>query len=248
MRRTGIFLILAAALALAGCGAGSFKSFGGSDMKYAPQAAAVRGEAHTADKSDMPPDRGAGPLASSDPRAAVEPRKVIYTARIEIIVADVESALAEARKVADGLGGYMQHLSGKGITIRVPAEKFNDAVAALTKLGPVAERDITASDVTEQYTDLAIRLANSRAALKRLQALLEKASNVKDVLAIEKELIRVRTEIERLQGRMNLLKSRIAYATITVSFRRAAHVPAHIRVKLPFWWLSQLGLNTLMNF
>jgi hypothetical protein len=141
----------------------------------------------------------------------------------------------------------MQNLSRGHITIRVPAEKFNDAIDALAKFGPVARREIQALDVTEQHTDLEIRLTNGRAALKRLQTLLDKAVNVKEVLAIEKELIRMRTEMERLQGKMNLMKSQVAYATITVDFRQAARVSDHVGVKLPFWWLSQLGLETLMD-
>jgi len=248
MRRTGILLVWAASVIAPGCAVSGFKGMAPmAEYSADSEAMAARDARGVADTPDAPPSRGE-PSRATEHTAAVQPRKVVYTARMEIIVADLEHALGEARKTAEGLGGYLQHLASSRITIRVPAEKFNAAVDALTKLGPVASRDITAQDVTEQYTDLEIRLANARAALKRLQALLEKASNVKDVLAIEKELIRVRTEIERLQGRMNLLKNRIAYATITVSFRRAAHVSGHIRVKLPFWWLSQLGLETLMDF
>ena len=248
MRRTGIMLLLlAAGMVASGCGAMSLDAMA-PRAGYESDSKAMANEAASTDESP-PASRGRGePQAASDPPAGVEPRKVIYTAKLDIIVADVQSALVEARKVAADMGGYMQHMSGRSITIRVPAEKFNAAVASISKLGPVSDRDITAQDVTEQYTDLEIRLSNGRAALKRLQALLDKAANVKDVLAIEKELIRVRTEIERLQGRMNLLKSRIAYATITVNFNRSAAAPSHIRVKLPFWWLSQLGLDTLMSF
>ena len=247
MRRTGILLILVGGMVVSGCGMAPSEYLGASASNDSESKVMASEEAST-NESAKAHDRGRGPQAASDPPAGIEPRKVIYTAKLNIIVADVESALAAANEVAAGMGGYMQHMSGRGITIRVPAEKFNAAVAALSKLGPVSDRDITAQDVTEQYTDLEIRLANGRAALKRLQALLDKASDVKDVLAIEKELVRVRTEIERLQGRMNLLKSRIAYATITVVFNRAASAPSHIRMKLPFWWLSRLGLDTLMDF
>jgi len=236
MRRTGILLILAAGLVAPGCGMKSF------DSRMAPATALESG-------IDATTPTNAEPLqAAGEPIANVQPRKVVYTAQMEIIVADLDYALGEVRKAAERLGGYMQHLSHGSITIRVPAGQFNDAVDALAKLGPVVNREITALDVTEQHADLEIRLDNGRAALKRLQALLDKAMDVKEVLAIEKELIRMRTEIERLEGKMNLLKNRVAYATITVSFRQAAHVSNHIRVKLPFWWLSQLGLETLMDF
>jgi hypothetical protein len=244
MRRTGILLILAAGMLAPGCGVAHFAGKRSSgEYKSTNQAIA----ADMGGDSGAAPDRAEPLKPAGEPVADVQPRKVIYTAQMDIIVPDLNHALDEARKTADSLGGYMQNLSRGHITIRVPAEKFNDAIDALAKFGPVARREIQALDVTEQHTDLEIRLTNGRAALKRLQALLDKAVNVKEVLAIEKELIRMRTEMERLQGKMNLMKSQVAYATITVDFRQAARVSDHVGVKLPFWWLSQLGLETLMD-
>ncbi|MDP6634598.1 MAG: DUF4349 domain-containing protein [Phycisphaerae bacterium] len=244
MRRTGILLMLTACILAPGCAVARF------DHKASSPALKTNDQAVPADTggdADLAADRAKPPEQAGEPIANIQPRKVIYTADMEIIVADLDRALGEARKTAERMGGYMQHLSGGSITIRVPAEQFNSAMDALSKLGPVASRKIAALDVTEQHTDLEIRISNGRAALKRLQALLDKATDVKEVLAIEKELVRMRTEMERLQGKMNLLKNRVAYATITVSFQRAAQVSDHIRVKLPFWWLSQLGLETLMD-
>ena len=245
MRRIGILLVVVAGLLAPGCGAASFnsklasRSFE-SDNQMIQDTAAGNAPAAPEDSESPPPD--------GEPIANVQPRKVIYTAKMGIIVPDIERALDQARKTAEGLGGYMQHLSSNNITIRVPVDKFNDTIDTLAKLGPVVNREINALDVTEQHTDMEIRLANGRAAIKRLQALLDKAKDVKEVLAIEKELIRMRTKMEQLEGKMNLIKSRVAYATITVSFRQAAGVSDQVGVKLPFWWLSQLGLETLMNF
>ncbi len=248
MQRALIALMLAAAMLPFGCGAAGYDMMG--PAMTTSEAKAVDSERYAAGAEGRNSDAPMAPPETGEPKAtaSVEPRKVIYTARLEIIVADVESALARTDEIARKMGGYMQHVSGSGITIRVPADKFDSAVAEVTKLGPVAERNITAQDVTEQYTDLKVRLDNARATLKRLQAILEKTTTVKDVLAVEQELARVRTEIERMQGQMNLLSSRIAYATITVAFRRSSDVPQHIRVRLPFWWLGQLGLETLMDF
>jgi len=249
MQRALIPLLLAAALLPFGCGAAGYDMMAPKQMANASEMEAMGSDDYAAG-SPSKADPGMPTPEAGEPEVTttVTPRKVIYTARLEIIVADVESALARSDEIARKMGGYMQHVSGAGITIRVPADKFDLAVADVTKLGPVAQRNITAQDVTEQYTDLKIRLDNARATLKRLQAILEKTTSVKDVLAVEKELARVRTEIERMQGQMNLLSSRIAYATITITFRRSSDVPQHIRTRLPFWWLEQLGLETMMEF
>ena len=115
-------------------------------------------------------------------------------------------------------------------------------------MGTITQRDVTARDVTEQYTDLKIRLSNARALLKRLQSLLDKAETVKDALALEKELARIREQIERLQGRMNSLASQVAYATLSVAFHQVANAPPELRVRLPFGWLRNLGLDSLLGF
>ena len=248
MQRASIALLLVAAMIPLGCAASymGMEPMADRAAGHDPAVAMERGEIATDDAEPADPTAPPGPDGQT--QAAVSPRKVIYTARLQIIVADVAAALARGEAIAKQHGGYVQHLTGDRITLRVPAGKFQPAVDDLTALGSLAGRDVTAQDVTEQYTDLEIRLTNARATLKRLQAILEKTTNVKDVLAVERELNRVRTEIERMQGRMNLLASRIAYATITVTFQRSSDVPQHIRMRLPFWWLRELGLETLMDF
>ena len=86
-------------------------------------------------------------------------------------------------------------------SIRVPDEKFDQAMAELRKLAVRVERESTTSqDVTEQYTDLQARLNNAKATEKQYLALLDKAATVEDMLSIQDSLSRVRTEIEQIQG------------------------------------------------
>ena len=198
------------------------------------------------------PAGGAEPLpvsteAAAPPVAGVA-RKVIYTGIFEIVVDNASQAVKATKTLAERLGGYMQRTRGTSIVIRVPAERFDAAVAELEQMGTITQRDVTARDVTEQYTDLKIRLSNARALLKRLQSLLDKAETVKDALALEKELARIREQIERLQGRMNSLASQVAYATLSVAFHQVANAPPELRVRLPFGWLRNLGLDSLLGF
>ncbi|HEY8078464.1 MAG TPA: DUF4349 domain-containing protein, partial [Labilithrix sp.] len=96
------------------------------------------------------------------------------------------------------------------------------------------------------YTDLDIRIKNARAMQTRLKALLEKAS-VKEALEIEKELNRVTQDLELMEGKLKLLKDKIAYSTITVAFEPRGSTLQTSRVRLPFPWLSQLGLPQLLQ-
>ena len=187
------------------------------------------------------------PAAAAETVAAVEPRKVIYTGTFTVLVPDAAAAVEAARKLADSLGGYMQHSSLDSIVIRVPAARFGEAAEALKSIGAVTNQEIDAQDVTEEYEDLDLRLRSAKALLDKLLALLAKAEAVKDALEVEREVARVRAEIEKLEGLKNRLSSRIAYATLTVRFTPMKEAPPELKAALPFLWLKELGLEHLTN-
>jgi len=180
--------------------------------------------------------------------SAVEPRKVIYSAHMQVGTAEPTKAVEKTKALAEQRGGYMQRMAGTTIVIRIPAERFDETMADLEQLGVVVNKAITAQDVTEEFIDLELRLKNNEVLLGKLHALLEKAKDVKQALAVEKEIARVQTEIERLTGRLNRMKDRIAMATITVEFIEVSAVPPGMQVQLPFWWLGELGLGNLLAF
>lgn len=186
----------------------------------------------------------------ADKAATTRPaaRMMIYNGRLTIAVADVEVASRTAEAVAERLGGYVQKVETRAITIRVPAVKFREAVDLLGGIGPVTEKNIEAQDVTEEFIDVEIRLKNARAMLKRLEELLAKCDDVKATLEVEKELNRVRGEIERLEGRLKYLSSQIAFSTITVQWSPIRQtVTRGKRPALPFPWLQELGVETLIR-
>lgn len=200
-----------------------------------------------------PPSAGdKGPAPSNDtPRAeGTEERHdtsmLIYTAHVTMAVYQVEQGLAAVEKIARDNGGYLAQKRDKEITIRVPRGRFDPALAQVDKIGDVIHRDVQAQDVTDEYVDVEIRIKNARAMQARLKVLLEKAS-VKEALEIEKEMRRVTEELELLEGKLKLLKDKIAYSTITVTFEPRGSTIQATRIKLPFPWLTQLGLPTLLQ-
>ena len=106
--------------------------------------------------------------------------------------------------------------------IRVPVANFNLLVEELSskEYGQVISRSITTQDVTEEYMDLETRLKNLLAQEERYRSLLDIANEVEEILKIENELNRIRTEVEILQGRKNYLDNQISFSTITVEFRQ----------------------------
>ena len=193
---------------------------------------------------DAPPvEAGEVPLLS-----VVSPRKIVYTGKLTVVVGDVGRSVTAAKALAAKTGGYVQRMTNDAIVIRVPAAKFDQALAAIEAMGPVTRKNIQALDVTDRYVDLEIRLKNAKAMLAKLTELLAKAKATKDALAVEREMARVRERIERLTGQVKSLANRVAYATLSIRFTPMQRAPGAIKANLPFWWLRELGLDNLLSF
>ena len=157
--------------------------------------------------------------------AAVE-RKIVKTGNISLEVEDVAKAMDEVAEVADELGGYVvsshKYERKKGIsgsvTIRVPADRFDEAFERLRQLAiNVPQESTEARDVTEEYVDLQARLRNLEATEAQYLALLEKATTVEEMLKVQQALSNVREEIERIEGRMKYLERTSDMSLIEVS-------------------------------
>jgi nitrate reductase assembly molybdenum cofactor insertion protein NarJ len=118
----------------------------------------------------------------------------------------------------------------------------------LKALGQTISKNIVAQDVTDEYVDLGLQLKNAEALCDRLLSILEKATTVKDAVEVERELSRVRQEIERIKGRLAHLDKLIAYSTIDVSFTQAQQQQARIRrPESPFPWLDEIGVERVLG-
>jgi Domain of unknown function (DUF4349) len=172
---------------------------------------------------------------------------LIYTATLSMAVYQVEPGLDAVEHVARDMGGYLSSRQDASITIRVPRDRFDETLTRIQKLGDVTHRDIKAQDVTDEFVDLQARLKNAYAIRDKLTDLLSKAA-VKDALEIEKELGRVTEDIERMEGKLKLLRDQIAFSTVTVAFTPIAAQQVHDSSLLtPFPWLQELGLQSLLS-
>ena len=192
----------------------------------------------------MPGSRPAPPKTVTDaPHSAA---MLIYTAQLSLAVFQVEKGLDAVERLGRDAGGYLSTRQDNAVTIRVPRDRFDDVVARIEALGDVLHRDIRAQDVTDEFVDLEARLRNARAMRSRLEDLLAKA-NVKEAIEIEGQLGRVTEEIERLEGKLKLLRDQIAFSTITVTFAPVADQPVRDNALLPFPWVEHLGLSSLLK-
>jgi hypothetical protein len=182
-------------------------------------------------------------LPSADPATApASARQVIYSAAYRIVVADIAGSLTSIRKNAEQLGGYLQEVSGNAITVRVPASKFNDAIAFVERVGEVVDRQLKAQDITEEMHDLQTRIDNQERLRQRFQALLAKAEKVEDALKIEQELARVTEELDKAKGKLRYLQAQVAMSSIRVELNSPMpQTHGTPGTNLPFDWVNQLG-------
>ena len=174
---------------------------------------------------EAPVVRPAPDLHSLASNLEIAQRKVISVASISIEVELVESAVTEVRVIAEGLGGFVEQLSSSGgpehqtanITLRVPQGQFFTALDRIEAIGEVRDRRVGSEDVSEQFIDLEARLKSFLREEQSLLSLLERTETVSEILTIERELSRVRSQIERLQGQLNYLGRRVELATIGVT-------------------------------
>ena len=195
-------------------------SFGLDAMTSAPQQPAAAAAPESMEKA-MADGGGAG---SPGGTLQLADRKIISTGNITVEVDDVESSVAAVEAIVDGMGGYVEVLSRSGgddfsrasLTIRVPQGQFASAYDRIRDLGEVLNEHQGSEDVSEQFIDLEARLNSALREEQSYLSLLGRTSNVGEVLAIERELARVRADIERYQGQLEFLSRRVDLSTIYV--------------------------------
>jgi hypothetical protein len=156
-------------------------------------------------------------------------RRVVHTANLELLVDDFEPARKELlRLVADNKGFVAASETGgsPGVprsgrwTLRIPVAKYPEFMDAAGHLGEALHVRTDAQDVTEQFVDLDARLKNKRVEEDRLQEHLKASTGkLEEILTVERELARVRGEIEQSQGRLQKLTGLADLATVTVTIR-----------------------------
>ncbi|MFF3499794.1 DUF4349 domain-containing protein [Streptomyces sp. NPDC003247] len=209
-------ILLAAAVALTGCSAADDT---GAASSAADKAAA--GDAGAAEAAG----EGAG---DSKPAAAptLPVAHVIRTASLTVQVGNVSEALGEARTATENAGGYIgdetttrdeEGAEHTRVVLRVPVERYDDVLTGLQGTGRLLERTAKAQDVTDQVVDVDSRIASQRASVARIRELMNRATELSDVVTLEGELSSRQADLEALLARQASLKDRTGMATITLT-------------------------------
>lgn len=224
----------------------------------------------TPSKAPPPPKPAAAKTAADTRPAGSGERPAGPSAPLLIYVGDLAMLVVEAAEMpktidsiidtAESLGGYLAGRKDTSVQVRVPSSRFRESLQLLEKLGEITHRSVTADDVSEQYSDLEVRLANLKATQKRLHEFLAKSGTIADMLIVGQQLERVSGEIEAIEGKMRFLRSRAAFSVVTVNLSvkpkpvaviakddKPPPPPPPREIALPINWLPRVGLDTLLN-
>lgn len=221
----------------------------------APVGGAGTGGTSAGGGETAPADAIAG-SAKQDPT-----RVIVYTADISLYV---DSFVAVEERLPALVAEHDAYISESDVgkwdnrsrrgkwVLRVPVTKYRALLAAVGGLGRVDSSTSKAEDVTAEYVDLEARQKNKRAVEERLQAILkQQTGKMSDLLEVEREIARVREEIERVEGRMRYIRSLAALSTITLSvYERPGHEPLPEDPSLVerMKWAWQESTYSLVNF
>ncbi len=180
-----------------------------------------------------------GPVPS--PSAAVEtearPQKLIRTAELSMETTTFDETAAALADLTNRLGGYFSDSnSGErngsshwaNYTIRVPVNNFQTFLDQASKLCHETRHHISQEDISERYYDTAGRLRTQNIKLQRLQALLEKADSMEDIITIQSAISETEQSIDELSGTLRHYDNQVDYATIQISLEevyRFSNVP-----------------------
>lgn len=170
-------------------------------------------------------------------------RVILKTASLRIVVDAADSAMTQITNMAEAMGGWVvssstsmvrtadgQDVAQGSITIRVPAEKLNEALSQIKSgAGEIEYESVSGQDVTQQYVDLNSRLTNLEAAETQLRQIMEEARRTEDVLNVYNQLVSTRGEIERIRGQLQYFQEAAAYSSISIDvIPKAIEAPIQI--------------------
>jgi hypothetical protein len=180
---------------------------------------------------------------------------LIRTGDVSVQVDSLEAAMEAVRRLAASLGGYIGNVSiatgehqvrSASLEMKIPAPRFDEALNGMRPLGKVQHSTTSAQDVGEEFVDVTARIANAKRLEARLVSLLAtRTGKLEDVLAVERELARVRSEIERYEARVRYLATHVATSTIVATVHEKAPIVATTPGRNP---ITQAFVKMWRNF
>jgi len=153
-------------------------------------------------------------------------KKIIKNGEMRIQVADIRKAQDQVNAIIQKNKAYIQKEEFQNtdtdetlnIMVRVPHQSFDALVNSFSDgVGAVLSKNISSDDVTEEYTDVSIKLANKRIYLEKYRDMLKSAKTTKDMLEIQENIRELEDEIDVSEGKLRFIDDRVNFSTLNLS-------------------------------
>jgi hypothetical protein len=219
----GLVLAVLVLVPLAACGSAAEEGGGGIDVYPGGE----NGPTAPGTEYPAPPEVSGASMSDSSYNSTVvdEERMIVRNGEMDLVVKDIDQAIGDITEMVSAFGGYVvsSYIYGEEeemrgwISFRVPDDDFEAAMSTLRDMSVKVNSESTSSqDVTEDYIDLQARLSNAEATEQQYLALLDKATDVQDILDIYNYLTRIRQEIEQIKGQIQYLEQTTSTSLISV--------------------------------
>ncbi|MFP3593779.1 DUF4349 domain-containing protein [Chryseobacterium sp. SIMBA_038] len=153
-------------------------------------------------------------------------KKIIKNGNLIIQVGDIKKAQNQTTEILNKNQAYIQKEEFRNtdtdenlnLVIRVPHKNFDALINSFSDgIGSVLSKNISSDDVTEEYTDVSIKLANKKIYLEKYRDMLKSAATTKDILEIQENIRELEDEIDVSEGRLRFIDDRVNYSTLNLS-------------------------------
>ena len=150
-------------------------------------------------------------------------KKIIKNGDMEIAVSNLLEAKNKISEIIKNNKAYLQSETFRNsdtseninLVIRVPHQNFDAIINSFSDgIGAVEAKTVKAEDVTEEYTDVSIKLENKRIYLEKYREMLKNAASTKDMLEIQENIRALEDEIDVAEGRLRFIDDRVNYSTL----------------------------------
>lgn len=169
-------------------------------------------------------------------QALATDRKIINEGSAQIETKDFDKSIAAIDRMISQAGGFVEsrNIQGNGIntsdlryatiTIRVPADKFNDIMNNMSSVGTVTQKNTKGTDITDQYIDQEARLKTLKVQEQTLMDIMAKAQKLEDVITLESRISDVQYEIESIQNQLNNYDRLLQYSRISININEVVAI------------------------
>ncbi|REC46448.1 DUF4349 domain-containing protein [Chryseobacterium pennipullorum] len=174
----------------------------------------------------LAPDKGYETLSSVSKKTDTLSKKIIKNGDMKIQVGDIKKSQSQVNAILKSNNAYIQkedfqntdRSENLNLTVRVPHKNFDVLVNSFSDgVGSVLSKNISSDDMTEEYTDISIKLANKKIYLEKYRDMLKSASTTKDMLEIQEKIRGLEDEMDIAEGRLRFIDDRVNYSTLYIS-------------------------------